>query len=203
MSSWPEKKYLAAGAAVVFALVAAPLVALGQQAGYAPARTYHFGKPATKAEIAAWNIDVRPDGKGLPAGSGTYAKGEKIYAQQCAACHGDNLHGIRSQALPGGGGPALIGGRGTLDTPHPVKTVESYWPYASTLYDYINRAMPYTSPSSLKPDQVYSLVAYILGKGHIISTTTVMNAKTLPKVKMPNRNGFYRDNRPFPVKAYE
>ncbi len=202
MSSWPERKLLVAGAVLALAVIAAPLVALAQQSGYPPASQYPFGTAATKAEIDAWDIDVRPDGTGLPAGSGTYAKGEQIYAAQCSACHGSDLKGGHNPALAEGG-PALIGGRGTLNTSKPIKTVESYWPYASTLYDYINRAMPLTSPSSLKPDEVYSLVAYILGKGQIISTATVMDAKSLPKIKMPNRNGFYRDNRPLPVKSYE
>ena len=115
---------------------------------------------------------------------------QQIFADQCAVCHGENLEGIRNPNLPQGGGPALIGGRGTLNTPKFKITVESYWPYASTLYDYILRAMPYTAPSSLKPDEVYSLVAYILGRGNIIDKKTVMDAKSLPKVQMPNRDGF-------------
>lgn len=161
---------------------------------------YRIGTPATQADIDAWNKDVRPDGKGLPPGSGTFEKGQKLFAEQCAVCHGKNLQGIHNRNLPQGGGPALIGGRGTLNTPNFKMTVESYWPYASTLYDYILRAMPYTAPSSLKPDEVYSLVAFILGRANIIDKKTVMDAKSLPKVQMPNRNGFYPDNRPYPVR---
>ena len=103
-----------------------------------------------KADIDAWDKDVRPDGMGLPAGSGTYKAGAQIYGEQCASCHGAKLEGVRDPNLPQGGGPALIGGRGTLNTPKFKQTVESYWPYASTLYDYILRAMPYTAPGSLE-----------------------------------------------------
>ena len=180
-----------------------PLTVSGQQTGYPGGAQYPFGTPATKAEIDAWDKDVRPDGMGLPAGSGTYKAGAQIYGEQCASCHGDKLQGIRDPNLPQGGGPALIGGRGTLNTPNFKITVESYWPYATTLYDYVLRAMPYTAPGSLKPDEVYSLVAFILGEGNIIDKKTVMDAKSLPKVRMPNRDNFYPDNRPYPVKAYD
>src|ERR1700742_488390 len=148
---------------------------------------YPFGTPASKADIDAWDKDVRPDGMGLPAGSGTYKKGAEIYGEQCASCHGMKLEGVREITLPQGGGPALIGGRGTLNTPKYKQTVESYWPYASTLFDYITRAMPYTAPGSLQPDEVYSLVAYILGEGNIVAKSAVMDAKSLPKVQMPNK----------------
>ena len=100
------------------------------------------------------------------------------------------LEGVRDPNLPQGGGPALIGGRGTLNTPKFKQTVESYWPYASTLYDYITRAMPYTAPGSLKPDEVYSLTAFILAEGNIVPKSAVMDAKSLPKVQMPNKDGF-------------
>jgi mono/diheme cytochrome c family protein len=189
--------------AALLALAAAftPLAAFGQPSGYNG--DYPFGTSATPAEIQAWDKDVRPDGKGLPPGSGTYKAGAQIFAEQCSACHGDKLQGIRDPQLPQGGGPALVGGRGTLGTPKFKITVESYWPYSTTLFDYITRAMPYTAPGSLKPDEVYSLVAFILGEGHVISKSQVMDAKSLPKVQMPNRDGFYPDNRPFPVKHYD
>jgi cytochrome c len=190
-----------AGAAAVAVLV--PLTVSGQQTGYPGGAQYPFGAPATKAEIEAWDKDVRPDGMGLPAGSGTYKAGAQIYGEQCASCHGDKLQGIRDSNLPQGGGPALIGGRGTLNTPDFKITVESYWPYATTLYDYVLRAMPYTAPGSLKPDEVYSLVAFLLGEGNVIDKKAVMDAKSLPKVRMPNRDNFYPDNRPYPVKAYD
>ncbi len=194
-----HKPGLALGAALALGVLLTPLAVEGQSY----TGDYPFGSPATQADIDAWNKDVRPDGVGLPPGSGTYEKGQQIYAQQCAVCHGENLEGIRNPNLPQNGGPALIGGRGTLNTPKFKITVESYWPYATTLYDYILRAMPYTAPSSLKPDEVYSLVAFILGRANIIDKKTVMDAKSLPKVEMPNRNGFYPDNRPYPVKRYD
>ncbi len=191
------------GMSVALAILFAPLTASAQQGGYPGGNAYPFGTPASNADIAAWDKDVRPDGKGLPAGSGTYQAGAKIYGEQCAACHGAKLQGMRDPNLPQGGGPALIGGRGTLNTTHFQMTVESYWPYATTLFDYITRAMPYTAPGSLKPDEVYSLVAFILGEGNIVGKNVVMDAKSLPKVQMPNKDGFYLDNRPYPVKRYD
>src|ERR1700749_3430383 len=193
-------KRVALGAAVLAVL---PLTVWAQQTGYPGGAQYPFGTPASKADIDAWDKDVRPDGMGLPAGSGTYKVGAQIYGEQCASCHGAKLEGIRDNNLPQGGGPALIGGRGTLNTPKFKITVESYWPYASTLFDYITRAMPYTAPGSLKPDEVYSLVAYILAEGNVIKKTEVMDAKSLPKVQMPNKDGFYPDDRPNPVKRYD
>ena len=192
------KLRLVVGAVLALGVMASPLTVEGQSY----TGDYRFGTPATQADIDAWNKDARPDGMGLPAGSGTFEEGQRLFAERCAVCHGQNLEGISDPNLPQGGGPALIGGRGTLNTPKFNMTVESYWPYASTLYDYILRAMPYTAPSSLKPDEVYSLVAFILGRANIIDTKTVMDAKSLPKVQMPNRNGFYPDNRPYPVKRY-
>jgi len=127
-------------------LAALPLTVWAQQTGYGGGETYPFGTPASKADIDAWDKDVRPDGTGLPAGSGTYKAGAQLYGEQCASCHGLKLEGVRDANLPQGGGPALIGGRGTLNTPNFKQTVESYWPYATTLYDYILRAMPYTAP---------------------------------------------------------
>ena len=135
MSSTPKRMARIAVAAALAALV--PLTVSGQQAGYPGGAQYPFGTPATKAEIEAWDKDVRPDGMGLPAGSGTYKAGAQLYGEQCASCHGDKLQGIRDPNLPQGGGPALIGGRGTLNTPNFKITVESYWPYATTLYDYV------------------------------------------------------------------
>jgi S-disulfanyl-L-cysteine oxidoreductase SoxD len=201
MSSTPKRMARIAVAAALAALV--PFTVSGQQAGYPGGAQYPFGTPATKAEIEAWDKDVRPDGMGLPAGSGTYKAGAQLYGEQCASCHGDKLQGIRDPNLPQGGGPALISGRGTLNTPNFKITVESYWPYATTLYDYVLRAMPYTAPGSLKPDEVYSLVAFILGESNIIDKKTAMDAKSLAKVRMPNRDNFFPDNRPFPVKAYD
>lgn len=149
---------------------------------------YGIGQKATEQEIAGWNIDVAPDGKGLPDGRGSVAEGKQIFAAQCAACHGAN----------GQGKPAdrLVGGKGSLGTAKPVRTVGSFWPYATTLYDYIHRAMPYTAPQSLTPNQVYAVSAYLLYLNGIVAENTVLDAQSLPKIEMPNRNGFVGDPRP-------
>jgi mono/diheme cytochrome c family protein len=125
-----------------------------------------------------------PDGRGLPPGSGTVAQGEKVYAAQCASCHGAKLEG--------GLGDRLIGGRGTLaaGTEPPVKTFESYWPYATTLWDYIKRTMPFNTPGSLSNDDVYAVTAYILNQAHLVPDDATISKETLPKVEMPNRGGF-------------
>jgi mono/diheme cytochrome c family protein len=152
---------------------------------------YNFGTTPTKAEITAVDIDVGPDGRGLPPGSGTYEQGKELYAAQCAACHGEHLEGIAKA-----GGDKLIGGRGSLTSGKPVKTVESYWPYATTLFDYVRRAMPLPAPGSLSDDQVYALTAFILAEAKVIGKDQAMDAHTLPKVEMPNRDGFVPDPRP-------
>ena len=150
-----------------------------------------FGAPAAEADIAAWNIEIGPDGAGLPPGQGTVAEGERIFAAKCQACHGEK----------GAGNPSdqLAGGFGTLATPDKpaVKTVGSYWPYATTLCDYTRRAMPWNAPKSLGDSEVYAVAAYILNLNDIIPADAVMNAQTLPKVAMPNREGFT----PFPRSA--
>jgi cytochrome c len=193
------RKILVGAAAIVLATIPAA----GQQTGYPGGAAYPFGTPASKADIDAWDKDVRPDGMGLPAGSGTYKAGAQIYGEQCGSCHGAKLEGVRDTNLPQGGGPALIGGRGTLNTPQFKITVESYWPYASTLFDYITRAMPYNAPGSLQPNEVYALSEFILAEGNIVSKSAVMDAKSLAKVQMPNKDGFYLDDRPNPVKRYD
>lgn len=141
-----------------------------------------FGRTPSAAEIAAVNIDVKPDGTGLPLGTGTVAAGEKIYAAQCVACHGaTGVEGPRDR---------LVGGRGSLASAKPIKTVGSYWQYAPTLYDYVNRAMPFTAPGTLKTDEVYSLVAFLLNRNGVIGEGEVMSQSSLPLVQMPNRGGF-------------
>jgi cytochrome c len=149
---------------------------------------YGFGQPATEIEIKNWNIDVSPTGEGLPPGSGSAKQGAQIFAAKCASCHGST----------GTEGPMnrLVGGHGTLQTDQPIKTVGSYWPYATTLYDYIYRAMPYTAPQSLTPDEVYSVVAWILYRNDILTEDTILDAHSLPAIQMPNRNGFVPDPRP-------
>jgi hypothetical protein len=150
--------------------------------------TYGLGRAPSSEEIKNWDFAISPDGKELPPGSGIASAGSKTYAARCAACHGKT----------GKEGPndVLVGGRGTLNTSKPVRTVGSYWPYATTVWDYINRAMPYDRPGSLSADEVYALTAYLLNLNDIIRDDEVMNAKTLPQVKMPNRNGFIGDPRP-------
>ena len=160
-----------------FAALAFTLVA-GTASGEGP----NLGKPITEGEIAPWDISIMPDGTGLPAGSGTAAQGAKIFAERCSSCHGDNGKGTEF-------GAAIVGGppRATLDG---GKTIRNYWPYATTLFDYIRRAMPYVAPQSLTPNELYSLCAYILFLNGVIGETDEMNATTLPKVKMPNRDNF-------------
>jgi S-disulfanyl-L-cysteine oxidoreductase SoxD len=153
---------------------------------------YHIGRPATDTEIRAWNIDISPTGEGLPPGEGTVGRGAKVYAAKCAGCHGPT----------GTEGPQdrLIGGQGTLATDHPIKTVGSYWPYATTLYDYLYRAMPLTAPQSLTPEEIYSVIAWILYHNDIIPEDQLIDAKSLPAIQMPNRDGFVPDPRPdFPA----
>jgi cytochrome c len=163
-------------------------VSLAQQGYGGP---YGFGTTASEQEIAAVDIDAMPDGRGLPPGSGTYAQGREVYMAQCAACHGEQLEGI-----PDLGGDKLIGGRDSLASGSPVKTVESYWPYATTLFDYVKRAMPLVAPGSLSDDEVYAVSAFILAEAGIIGQDQVIDATTLPEVLMPNRDGFVPDPRP-------
>jgi cytochrome c553 len=156
-----------------------------------PARL-DLGRPASAEEIGVWNIDVMPDGTGLPPGSGTTSQGAAIYAHKCAACHGrtgtegpfDRLVGREPrQGFPFGRDPRY------------PRTLGNYWPYATTLYDYLNRAMPLNTPGSLTPDEVYSLVAFLLWQNEIVTETALMNAQTLPQVVMPAHDRFVLDNR--------
>jgi S-disulfanyl-L-cysteine oxidoreductase SoxD len=141
-----------------------------------------LGVPVTEADAASWNISVGPDGAGLPPGKGTATTGAALYQAKCLACHGEKGTGKPSDQL--------AGGQGTLRDATAVRTVGSYWPYATTLFDYVRRAMPYVAPQSLTPDEVYSLSAYILYLNGVIAENDEMNATTLPKVKMPNRDNF-------------
>jgi mono/diheme cytochrome c family protein len=146
------------------------------------AYAYDFGRPASPDEIKLWDIDVRPDGKGLPEGSGTVAQGKAVYDDNCAACHGDGGQGgIKDR---------LVGGQGSLASDHPLKTVGSYWPYATSLFDYVHRAMPYPTPGSLSDDETYAVVAYLLNLNGILPDSATLDRATLPKIQMPNRDGF-------------
>ena len=165
-----------------------------------PAR-FDVGRAATAAEIAAWDVDVTPDGHGLPAGSGTSAQGAEVFAAKCAACHGPAGEG-QVGAPPAGVPPApkLIG-RDPRDgfpfgqDPKYVKTVGNYWPYATTVFDYVRRTMPITAPGSLTNNEVYAVVAFLLAQNEIIDKTAVMDSATLVAVKMPARDKFVPDDR--------
>ena len=159
---------------------------LGCTSSYQVHSPIGLGKPITENQIQAWNIDVGPSGAGLPPGSSTAIIGEKLYQQQCASCHGDQGQGGVANRLVGGG---------SLNTNSPVKTVGSFWPYSTTIFDYVKRAMPHQAPQSLTDDQVYAATAYILYLNKIIPKDAVMDPKTLPLVKMPNRDGFIRIER--------
>lgn len=180
------------GAMAVALLLAASVAAEGQTA------VYGFGATPSPGELDKF-FSPMPDGRGLPPGSGTVEQGKAVYEQQCAACHGANLQG--------GIGDRLIGGRGSLvnsdPTKAPVKTIESYWPYATTIFDYVKRAMPLAAPDSLSNDQVYAVTAYVLSEAKIVPPDAVMNASSLAAVRMPNRDGFIPDPRPekFPPAA--
>ena len=151
-------------------------------ANHALAADINLGRPASVADIAAIDISIPPDGKGLPPGSGDATAGETVYEQKCASCH----------AAGGEGKPAdaVAGGIGSLATAKPIKTVGSFWPYATTLFDYIRRAMPLNAPMSLTDDEVYAVTAYVLVINEIISTEVILDADSLPAVQMPNRDGF-------------
>jgi hypothetical protein len=150
--------------------------------------TFALGRAPRAGEITPIDIDVLPDGRGLPPGSGTAEAGKTIYAARCVTCHG----------ATGKEGPqdVLVGGRDSLKTPKPLKTVGSYWPYATTVWDYLNRAMPFDHPGTLTADQVYATTAYLLYLNGIVGERDVLDQTTLPQVKMPNRDGFVPDARP-------
>ena len=175
MSKLPK----AASAVLALALAIAP----------AHAGKLGIGQPASTAEIAAWDIDVRPDGQGLPKGKGTAAQGEEIFQTRCATCHGEFGEGKDKW-------PVLAGGLGTLKNDRPDKTIGSYWPYASTVFDYVRRAMPFGNAQSLTNDELYAVTAYLLQLNEVIKDPAFeLNDKTFASVKMPNEAGFYDDDR--------
>jgi len=150
-------------------------IALGQESP-------GLGQPVDHAEISAVDFTIMPDGEGLPDGGGDATRGAEVYQRYCFACHGEGG--------TGGINDRLVGGQGSLASDAPVKTIGSYWPYATTLFDYIRRAMPYQSPGILSDDQVYALTAYLLFLNDIIAEDTVLDAETLPAIEMPNRDNF-------------
>src|ERR1700722_4373513 len=162
--------------------VALAIAAMVVSVAVSAAERYDLGRPATLAEIAGWNIDASPDGAGLPPGHGDVRQGEAIFTEKCASCHGAH----------GGGKPMdrLVGGIGTLHEKKPEKTVGSFWPYATTLFDYVGRALPLHAPQALIPDEVYAVSAYVLFLNGIVTQDTTLDADTLAKIKMPNRDGF-------------
>ena len=164
------------------------LVAVGIWPAAAQLPTYGVGRPPTTEEVKAWDLTIPPDGQGLPPGSGTVALGKAIYAERCAACHGEKGENPKYSRL--------VGGQGTLATAQPIKTIGSFWQYATTLWSYIRRAQPFDEPGSLTAEQVYAVTAYLLHLNGIIAEQDVMDAKTLPLVTMPNRDGFVPDPRP-------
>ena len=174
MSAWRKHS----GAAAL-ALGLALSVSIAAEA----AERLNLGRVATPEEIAGWDIDVRPDGQGLPPGSGDPASGEEVYLERCAACHGEFGEAV-------GRYPVLIGGEDTLAEEDPVKTVGSYWPYASTLYDYIYRAMPFGEAQTLTADETYGLVAFLLNQNGIVEDDQVVDQSNLAAIEMPNAGGF-------------
>ena len=168
--------------------IVALLVAASVWPAAAQLPTYGVGRPPTAAEVQAWDLTIPPEGQGLPPGGGTAALGQAIYAERCASCHGEKGEDPKYSRL--------VGGHGTLATAQPVRSIGSFWQYATTLWSYIHRAQPFDEPGSLTADQVYAVTAYLLHLNGIIGEQDVMDAKTLPLVKMPNRDGFILDPRP-------
>ena len=156
----------------------------------------NLGREATPQEVAGWDIDVRPDGQGLPKGKGTAEQGEKIFLEQCSSCHGDFGEGKDRW-------PVLSGGHGTLKADRPEKTIGSFWPYASTTFDYIRRAMPFGNAQSLKPDEIYALTAFLLNMNEVIKDPKFeLNESNFTSIKMPNVGAFFDDDRETSEKAF-
>jgi cytochrome c len=149
-----------------------------------------MGRPASAEELRLRDITTLPNGAGLPDGKGTATQGEAVYRDKCASCHGPNGEGNMPQ------GPQLVGGIGSLASENPVRTVGSFWPYATSVWDYIHRAMPLNQPGSLSADDTYAVTAFLLNRNKIIEVNEVMSKKSLPKVRMPNQDGFIPDARP-------
>ena len=196
-----------------FLILVLATILIARTSASAQTRTYNLGRTPTSEEIRAWDIAIGPEGKELPPGSGTAKDGAKIYTQKCAQCHGATgaegdpnapPEGRRDTAL-GGGYPRLVGGVGSLGTDRPVRTVGSYYLYATTIWDYVNRSLPMYQEGSLKPDEVYALTAFLLFRNGIIQEGDVIDGKSLPKIQMPNRDGFVPPKpewkKPVPIRA--
>lgn len=204
---WKSRKAVAIALAVG---LAAPAVGLAQQqkpaqkpaqqaaaadkAG-AARKPLGLGRPALPEEVAAWDIDIRPDGQGLPAGRGSVKQGEELFIQQCAACHGDFGEGV-------GRWPVIAGGLGSLKADNPEKTIGSFWPFASTVFDYVHRAMPFGNAQSLTADETYAIVAYLLHLNDIVKQDFELSKENFASVKMPNAGGFFDDDRETSEKAF-
>jgi cytochrome c len=161
----------------------------------APSKHLGIGREAKPEEIAGWDIDIRPDGEGLPAGKGSVKDGEAIFTDRCAGCHGEFGEGV-------GRWPALAGGAGTLTADRPVKTIGSFWPYASTLIDYIRRAQPFGNAQSLGNDELYAVAAYVLFLNDVVDDKFVLSRETFGTIKMPNAQGFHDDDRETAEQAF-
>jgi len=157
---------------------------------------YGLGRLATSEEITGWHIDARPDGHGLPEGRGSVLEGKVLYEEQCAACHGESGEGVDKF-------PTLVGGQGSLTTDKPLKTIGSYWPYSSTLWDYTARAMPFGNARSLRNDEVYALTAYILHLNGLLTERDTLDHDTLIAVKMPNAGSFFTEANKVKVKTHD
>ncbi len=181
MSRFPELARVGAATLALSLLLAA---------GAASAGKFGIGREARDEEVAGWDIDIRPDGQGLPAGSGSVQQGEEVFLELCAACHGDFAEGVDRW-------PVLSGGADSLASEDPVKTVGSYWPYLSTVYDYIYRAMPFGDAQSLTPDEVYAITAYILYMNDVVGDETfVLSQENFADMRLPNEANFIPDARP-------
>lgn len=176
MSKFPE----IAAFALALPLAALPLTAQSEPLG--------LGRAALPEEIAAWDVKVMPDGRGLPEGSGDVATGEEVYLENCASCHGDFAEGLDNW-------PKLSGGEGTLNRQDPVKTIGSYWPYLSTVWDYVHRSMPFGQAQTLSADDTYAITAYLLYSNNLVDDDFVLSKETFTEVKLPNAEGFFADDR--------
>jgi S-disulfanyl-L-cysteine oxidoreductase SoxD len=187
MSRWASR----VAVAVLFALAASAHAQTKKDA----ARDYGIGRAISAEQIAGWDIDVRPDGQGAPPGRGSGKDGEKVYLDKCAACHGEFGESA-------GRWPQIAQGKGTLASHDPVKTVGSYFPYLSSVFDYIRRAMPFGDAESLSGDELYAVTAYVLSLNDIVDDKFVLSKDTWGNVKMPNQGGFYGDDREKTEKAF-